>query len=211
MNSNWMMEEKMIRFIKGELEETTDNTVILENNGIGFEIFVPENVMAQMPQIGSEVKIHTYFHVREDAMQLFGFLTKSDLRMFELLITVNGIGPKGALGILSIFSADELRMSIFAGDAKTISKAPGIGKKTAEKLILELKDKIKFEDSIQSYANLSSKTDKDIQTMARADAIEALVALGYSQTESVKAVQGVVFENNMDSETVLKEALKKML
>ena len=112
---------------------------------------------------------------------------------------------------MSIFSADELRMSIFAGDAKTISKAPGIGKKTAEKLILELKDKIKFEDSIQSYANLSSKTDKDIQTMARADAIEALVALGYSQTESVKAVQGVVFENNMDSETVLKEALKKML
>ena len=81
MNSNWMMEEKMIRFIKGELEETTDNTVILENNGIGFEIFVPENVMAQMPQIGSEVKIHTYFHVREDAMQLFGFLTKSDLRL----------------------------------------------------------------------------------------------------------------------------------
>lgn len=205
------MEEKMIRFVKGLLEETTDNTVILENNGIGFEIFVPENVMAQMPQVGSEVKIHTYFHIREDVMQLFGFLTKSDLRMFELLITVNGIGPKGALGILSVFSADELRMSIFAGDAKTISKAPGIGKKTAEKLILELKDKIKFEDSIQAYANLSSESDQNSQAIARTDAIEALVALGYSKTASVKAVQSIVFENDMDSEMVLKEALKKML
>lgn len=201
----------MIRFVKGLLEETTDNTVILENNGIGFEIFVPENVMAQMPQVGSEVKIHTYFHIREDVMQLFGFLTKSDLRMFELLITVNGIGPKGALGILSVFSADELRMSIFAGDAKTISKAPGIGKKTAEKLILELKDKIKFEDSIQAYANLSSESDQNSQAIARTDAIEALVALGYSKTASVKAVQSIVFENDMDSEMVLKEALKKML
>lgn len=201
----------MIRFIKGILEETTDNTIILENNGIGFEVFVPENVMAQMPQTGSEIKIHTYFHVREEAMQLFGFLTKSDLRMFELLITVNGIGPKGALGILSVFSADELRMSIFAGDAKTISKAPGIGKKTAEKLILELKDKISFEDSIQSYANLSSGTDKNEQAIARTDAIEALVALGYSQTESVKVVQSIALESGMDSETILKEALKKML
>lgn len=201
----------MIRFIKGILEETTDNTIILENNGIGFEVFVPENVMAQMPQAGSEIKIHTYFHVREEAMQLFGFLTKSDLRMFELLITVNGIGPKGALGILSVFSADELRMSIFAGDAKTISKAPGIGKKTAEKLILELKDKISFEDSIQSYGNLSSGTDKNEQAIAKTDAIEALVALGYSQTESVKVVQSIALESGMDSETILKEALKKML
>lgn len=201
----------MIRFIKGILEETTDNTIILENNGIGFEVFVPKNVMAQMPQAGSEIKIHTYFHVREEAMQLFGFLTKSDLRMFELLITVNGIGPKGALGILSVFSADELRMSIFAGDAKTISKAPGIGKKTAEKLILELKDKISFEDSIQFYGNLSSGTDKNEQAIAKTDAIEALVALGYSQTESVKVVQSIALESGMDSETILKEALKKML
>lgn len=201
----------MIRFIKGVLEETTDNTIIVENNGIGFETFVSESVLAQMPPIGSEIKIHTYFHVREDIMQLYGFLTKSDLRMFELLITVNGIGPKGALGILSVLSADELRMSIFAGDAKTISKSPGIGKKTAEKLILELKDKVKFEDSIQSYANLSSRSDKEAQSMARTDAIEALVALGYSRTESVKAVQSVVFESGMDAEAVLKEALKKML
>lgn len=202
----------MIRFIKGILEETTEHTIILENNGIGYEVFVPGNVLAQMPPVGSEIKMHTYFHVREDAMQLFGFLTKQDLRMFELLITVNGIGPKGALGILSVLSADELRMSIFAGDAKTISKAPGIGKKTAEKLILELKDKITFEDSIQSYANLSSgaAASKE-QSTARTDAIEALVALGYSQTESVKAVQSVDFDGAMDSEAVLKEALKKML
>lgn len=201
----------MIRFIKGVLEETTDHTIILENNGIGFEVFVPGDVLAQMPPAGSEIKIHTYFHVREDAMQLFGFLTKQDLRMFELLITVNGIGPKGALGILSVLSADELRMSIYAGDAKTIAKAPGIGKKTAEKLILELKDKISFEDSIQSYANLSSETAGREQSTARTDAIEALVALGYSQTESVKAVQSVALDGAMDSEAVLKEALKKML
>lgn len=201
----------MIRFVKGILEEKTDSKIIIDNNGLGFEVFVPGSVLAQMPPVGKEVKVYTYFHVREELMQLYGFLSKLDLKMFELLITVNGIGPKGALGILSVFSADELRMSIFAGDAKSISKAPGIGKKTAEKMILELKDKIDFADSIESYANLNTRDTSIELSNARTDAIEALVALGYSQTESVKVVQGIEVTEDTDSEAILKEALKKLL
>ena len=122
----------MISFIRGLVADTTENAVILENNGIGYEIFMTGSSIEQVSRIDGEVKIHTYFQVREDAMQLYGFATRDDLRVFKLLLGVNGIGPKAGLGILSALSADDLRFAVLADDAAAIAKAPGIGKKTAQ-------------------------------------------------------------------------------
>lgn len=200
----------MIAYVKGTIEEVGTDYVVLDYQGMGYRILVPQNVPNQLPAQGEEIKLHTHFHVREDAMQLFGFLTKGDLEMFRLLITVSGIGPKGALGILSVLSANDLKFAILAGDAKTISLAPGIGKKTAEKTVLELKDKVKLEDAFEEKLKETEKVDgKDLQGV-RQDAVEALVALGYSQTEALKAVREIDITPDMDAEQVLKLGLKKL-
>ena len=184
----------MISFIRGLVADTTENAVILENNGIGYEIFMTGSSIEQVSRIDGEVKIHTYFQVREDAMQLYGFLSKDDLEMFRLLLNVNGIGPKAALGVLAGLTADELRFAVLSDDIKTISKTPGIGKKTAQKLILELKDKLKLEDAFekklaheQEAASVSGFLIHD----GRQEAAEALIALGYSSTDAMKAVRKV--------------------
>ena len=150
----------MIAYIKGVLEDIGVGSVVVDNNGVGYEISVPDNLVNELPAIGNEVKIYTYLHVREDVMQLFGFLEKSDVEMFCLLITVSGIGPKGALGILSVLTSEDLKFAILAGDAKTISSAPGIGKKTAEKTILELKDKVKLEDAFEAKLEKTQKKEQ---------------------------------------------------
>ena len=131
----------MIAYLKGEIVEILEDRVILEAGNIGYNLFMPMAGVDAILHVGDETKTYTYLNVREDAMQLYGFLTKDDLNVFKLLLGVNGIGPKAALGVLSGLSADELRFAVLADDVKTISKAPGIGKKTAQKLILELKDK----------------------------------------------------------------------
>ena len=146
----------MISFIKGKLVHIYENVIIVENNGIGYEIFVPVSVIGNMPLVGSEVMIYTYMHVREDALQLFGFLDRDTLEIFKLLITVSGIGPKGAIGVLGTLSADDIRYAVMAEDAKTIAKAPGIGAKTASKVVIELKDKLKMRDVAE---NISSEID----------------------------------------------------
>ena len=128
----------MIAYIKGRIAEILEDRVILEAGAIGYNIFMPMASAEAVLRKGDEVKLHTYLNVREDAMQLFGFLTRDDLNTFKLLLGVNGIGPKAALGVLSGLTADELRFAVLADDVKTISRAPGIGKKTAQKLILEL-------------------------------------------------------------------------
>ena len=200
----------MIAYIKGSLEDVTQGKVVIEQNGMGYEIQVPANLPEQLPSIGSELKLHTYLHVREDAMQLFGFITKGDLEMFQLLITVSGIGPKGALGILSVLSAEDLRFAILAGDVKAISSAPGIGKKTAEKTVLELRDKVKLEDAFEQKLNNTVQKTANTSQKAQQEAIEALVALGYSQTEALKAVRKVKITEDMNTETVLKLGLKQL-
>ena len=129
----------MIAFVRGTAVDMTENSVIVETGGIGYEIYMTGTDLSQI-HMGEEVKIHTYFNVREDAMQLYGFRSKDDLQMFKLLLGVNGVGPKAAVGVLAGITADELRFAILSDDVKTLSKAPGIGKKTAQKLILELKD-----------------------------------------------------------------------
>ena len=201
----------MISFIKGILEEKREDSLVVENQGIGYEILVPATVLDEMPSTGNDVKIYTYMHVREDDLKLFGFLSKEDLTMFNMLIKVNGIGPKGALGILSVMTSDELRFAILADDAKAIAKAPGIGAKTAGKLILELKDKCDWQEMIQQSLSVTQKQEeKTGVSMAGKEAVEALTALGYSASEAQTAVKKVAITEGMTSEDVLKGALKHL-
>lgn len=203
----------MIAFIQGELCEVGQDTIIVACQDIGYEIQVPVSVAQSLPNPGNRVKIYTYTYVREDALGLFGFLTKDDLTVFKLLITVNGVGPKAALAILSSMTADELRFAILAEDAKAISKAPGIGPKTAKRMIIELKDKLDLESMIDNHGDSSTYAPGNAEAAAsvRDEVIMALTALGYSNTEAVRAVRAVSGADEMDSETLLKQALKKIM
>lgn len=200
----------MVSYVIGELTEIFDDTIVVENNGMGYNIKVPASLLSRMPRVGSSVKIYTYLYVREDAMNLYGFLTRDDLEVFKLLITVNGIGPKGALGILSTIAPDDLRFAVLSDDAKLISSAPGIGAKTAQKLIIELKDKLDLAAAFEKKLENSSETDKLISG-GKEDAVQALVALGYGSGEALKAVSQLQDISDMDSESILKQALKKLL
>lgn len=203
----------MIGYLRGEIADITEELLVLEVGGIGYNIKISANTAQLLHGRGEDVKIYTHLSVREDAMQLYGFLTKDDLDFFRLLIGVNGIGPKGGQAILSAIRPDDLRFAILSGDAKTISKAPGIGAKTAQRIILDLKDKISLEDAFeQKLANeaMNEKIGESQSMGSRKEAIEALVALGYSNTDALKAVKSVELTENMDSETILKQALKKM-
>ncbi len=208
----------MIAYIKGEVAEITEDNLVLEANRIGYNIRISTGTAGRLPAVGEEVKIYTYTYVREDAFLLYGFLTKDDLEIFKKLITVNGIGPKGGLAILSVMTADDLRFAILAGDAKAIAKAPGVGAKTAERVILDLRDKVSIEDSlINREAALKEgkaaggQAGTDAAAVARQEAAEALTALGYSATEALKAVKQVEIGADTDAEDILKQALKKML
>ena len=203
----------MIAFIQGELCEVGQDTIIVACQGIGYEIQVPVSVAQSLPDPGNRVKIYTYTYVREDALGLFGFLTRDDLTVFKLLITVNGVGPKAALAILSSMTADELRFAILAEDAKAISKAPGIGPKIAKRMIIELKDKLDLESMIDNHGDSSTYAAGNAEAAAsvRDEVIMALTALGYSNTEAVRAVRAVSGADEMDSEALLKQALKKIM
>lgn len=202
----------MITYIRGELVAVEEDKAIVDVNGVGYGIFMPGTAMNYLPPIGEEVKLHTYMNVREDAMQLFGFLTRDDLKVFKLVIGVSGIGPKGGLSILSKLSPDELRFAVMANDAKAISAAPGIGKKTAEKLIIELKDKLSIEDVLDKGTDDSAvSVSAGAANGAQAEAIQALVALGYSNTEAVKAVKKVQIDETTSVEDILKAALRFMM
>ena len=200
----------MIAFVRGTAVDMTENSVIVEAGGIGYEIYMTGTDLSRI-HMGEEVKIHTYFNVREDAMQLYGFRSKDDLQMFKLLRGVNGVGPKAAVGVLAGITADELRFAILSDDVKTLSKAPGIGKKTAQKLILELKDKMKLEDAFE--LKLAHEQEKAVAGLGeisdgRQEAVEALVALGYSSTDALRAVRKVTDVAPDDVEGLLKAALK---
>ena len=203
----------MIAFIQGELCDAGQDTIVVACQGIGYEIQIPVSVAQALPDPGNVVKIYTYTYVREDALGLFGFLTKDDLKIFKLLITVNGVGPKAALAILSAMTADELRFAILAEDAKAIAKAPGIGPKTAKRMIIELKDKLNLESMIEGHgdAEMSPSGSGDAAANVRDEVIMALTALGYGNTEAVRAVRAVSGADEMDSETLLKQALKKIM
>lgn len=201
----------MYAYIKGILTEITEDAIIIENQGIGYEIAVPGQVLDYLPSVGEEVKIYTYHYVREDAILLYGFLTKEDVRIFKMLIGVSGIGPKGALAILSVLSTDDLRFAILGDDAKAIAKAPGVGAKTAQRVIIELKDKLSLEDAFeQKLANQAQKAELNPAIGVKNEAILALTSLGYSQSEALKVLQGIEISPDDQVEDVLKMALKQM-
>ena len=201
----------MYAYIKGILAEITEDAIIVENQGIGYEIAVPGQVFDYLPSVGEEVKIYTYHYVREDAILLYGFLTKEDVRIFKMLIGVSGIGPKGALAILSVLSTDDLRFAILGDDAKAIAKAPGVGAKTAQRVIIELKDKLSLEDAFeQKLANQAQKAELNPAVGVKNEAILALTSLGYSQSEALKVLQGIEISPDDQLEDVLKMALKQM-
>lgn len=200
----------MISYIKGELVDVTDEgTVVVETGDIGYNVMVPASLLSELPAIGCEVKLYTYLHVREDAMQLYGFFSRDERRVFKLVLGVSGIGPKGALGILGTISPDDLRFAVLSDDVKAISKAPGIGTKTAQKLIIELKDKLSLEEAFElksahvAEAAAAANDSKD-------ETVQALVALGYSPAESLKAVKQIDWTEDMTVEAALKLALKKL-
>lgn len=205
----------MYAYIRGTLEEITEDGVIVESGGIGYNIRVSATTADLLPGIGSEVKIYTYTLVREDAFMLYGFLTRDDLEIFKKLITVSGIGPKGGLAILSVMSADALRFAVMAADAKAIARAPGIGAKTAERVILELRDKISLEDTLRGLGSPADSTGqaaggRNGDNLMKREAIEALVALGYSASDATAAVKKVEVGEDATSERILKLALKHM-
>ena len=200
----------MISYIKGELTEVSETSIVVEtSSGIGMNIIVPQTVIDKMPSWGRMVKIHTYLNVKEDSMTLYGFINREDVDIFRLLITVNGIGPKGALAILSTITPDDLRFAVLSDDVKAISRAPGIGAKTAQRMIIELKDKLKLEEAFE--IRLSHEEDGELPAGdARNDTVQALVALGYGRSEAARAVNMVDGADSMDSEQLIKAALKKL-
>ena len=202
----------MIAYLNGRVADISEENLVIEVAHIGYNVRVPASVTALLPPVGEEVRIYTYMSVREDAVALYGFLTKDDLEMYKQLITVSGVGPKEGLAILSALSADELRMAVISQDAKAIAKAQGIGAKTAQRIILELKDKISLEDTVFMKDSVSDAAvipaSGDIGR-AKAEAVEALTALGYSSSDALRAVKAVE-QDDMDVEALLKAALKKM-
>ena len=207
-----MMEKEadsVISYIKGILTEKEEDRVTVEAGQVGFMIQVPLSVLEKLPPLGSEVRIYTYMQVREDDISLFGFLDRSDLRMFRDLLGVSGVGPKGALAILGALDPGVLRSAIFLADDKAIARAPGIGIKTAKRIVLELKDKVKQEDilDIPAQDTAGEAADPEAPSAAR-EAIQALVALGYSTAEASRAVGRVEVAPDMDSEAVLKASLR---
>jgi len=205
----------MIAYIRGVLSyvEPEESLVVLETGGIGYQMLLSGRDLDLLPQIGEEIKLYTYLQVREDGLQLYGFFTGEDRKLFQMLIGVSGIGPKGALGILTVLSADDLRFAVLAEDAKSIAKAPGIGLKIAQKLILELKDKLNLTEAFEAKLKKNewiSQASRTELTDARQEAVEALTALGYSAADALKAVRQTEVTEDMSVEGILKAALKHM-
>ncbi len=202
----------MIQYIRGELASVESDRIVVDVGGVGYGIFMSPDTFALLPPLGEEVKIYTYLNVKEDALQLFGFLTRDDLEIFRLLIGVSGVGPKAGQAVLSELSANDLRFAVLSEDVKAIASAPGIGKKTAEKIILELKDKLNVEDALESSSEGSSAfhAADSVEQSIVSDAVEALVSLGYGNTDALKAVQSVTITEDMTSNELLKQALKAL-
>ena len=198
----------MIRYIKGIIYHQMDSSIIVENSsGIGFNIMIPSGSSFYKLTDGEEVKVHTSMIVKEDDISLYGFSDREELELFELLITVSGIGAKGAMSIMSVLSPNALKLAIASGDSKSISKANGVGKKTAERIIIDLKDKLGSFDETELDANIDDKIFVNDDT--RSEAKIALISLGYSQQEAENAISKIKGEN-LSIEDYIKLALKQM-
>ena len=201
----------MYAYFIGRITYMTADSVVLEVNNIGYNIKVSAQTIQNLGHLSGEVKLYTYTYVKEDALGLFGFLTREELELFKMMLTVNGIGPKGALSILSTLSVDTLRFVILSGDAKSIAKSPGVGAKSAERLIIDLKDKINAEDVFTLNSSESNAAVVTQELPAKKEAIEALTVLGYSATDALKAVNQITCTEDTTVEEILKQALKVIM
>ena len=201
----------MFSYIKGTLEYKGEDYIVIENGNIGYEIKTSGSVINRLSQMHERVTVYTYLYVREDEMTLYGFLKKDELSIFKLLISISGVGPKAALSVLTALNVEELHMAVLSEDSKAISKANGIGSKTAQRIIIELKDKLKLEDI---YGELPFEspdvnvTDSDMDAVK--EAAMALTSLGYSNAEALRAIKKVENYKVMNVEELLKAALKRI-
>ena len=199
----------MIYYVKGILTEYTEEGVVLEAGGVGYQILLPPSLMAELPSTGEEVKLYTYYQVGEEAQRLYGFKDRDSRSLFLQIIKVSGIGPKLAVSVLGTLGVDELRLAVVSGDVKAISQAPGMGKKTAEKLILELKDKIDM-TSLISPGDAKAGSAPVIVSDAFSEAVAALQALGYSSSEALKTVRSLEAEEDWTVDDILQAAFRKL-
>lgn len=199
----------MIGFIRGSLAEKGDGYIIVDVNGVGYEIFVPANSRAYLSSEGSEVMVYTAMTVREDDVSLYGFMRKGELDAFRKLITVSGVGAKAAVSVLSAFSLEQLQQAIVFEDVKTLTKANGIGKKTAERIVLELKDKFSTEEWISASDTEESSDRGQILSDGRSEAVSALISLGYTRGEASGALASIT-DNDLTAEEYIKRALKNL-
>lgn len=195
----------MYYYIKGTLVQKSDNYIVVDTNGVGYMIYTSQNSMENTGEVGKKITIYTYLHVREDVMDLFGFTTIEEKNMFMQLISVSGVGPKAALSILSVTTPAKFAVAVITNDVKTITKASGVGPKMAQRVILELKDKMKTDEL---EIDLEDEND-DILSDNRSEAISALVVLGYSLNDAQKAVKGI--DGTLSVEEIIKKALAGLL
>lgn len=193
----------MYAYIKGSLEEKTKDSIVIEANGVGYKIFISEQTMTKLGELGETTKIYTHYHVREDNISLYGFLSNEELKMFELLLQVSGVGAKTAIIALSNITPSEFAMAIIANDIKTLTKIPGIGNKSAQRIVLELKDKLKTEEAISK----DNKNKIIIDNENTDEAIQALQILGYNKNEITKTLDKIEIRG-LSTEEIIKQALK---
>ncbi|MBR4708204.1 MAG: Holliday junction branch migration protein RuvA [Pseudobutyrivibrio sp.] len=199
----------MFAYIRGTLTDIDESTIIIENNGIGYGISTSMNTIRQLPALGSEVKLNTKLIPKEDSLTLYGFYDKEELKMFELLLCVSGIGPKGALAILSTMTVSDIQFAVAGGDSKAFAAAPGVGKKTAERVIIDLKDKVDLVGAFE--AKISAGVSKATPvTSVKEEVLEALVALGYSPSNAARALDKMTITESTSTETLLSDTLKQM-
>ena len=197
----------MYAYIYGEIINKEPENLVVECNHIGYNIHIAPGMLPKFPAVGQMARIYTYTSVREDAFWLYGFTSKDELSMFKLLITVSGIGPKAAMGILSVMDVDTIRLAVISQDSKMIAKAPGVGAKSASRIVLELKDKIRPEDVIGKPVD---DEESSVIGTLRQEATEALVALGYTVSDAYKVLQKLKITEETRVEDVIKMALRQI-
>lgn len=196
----------MFAYIKGSLEQKSNNYVVIDVGGIGYKIFMATKAIETLGEIGKVVKVHTHYYVREDNISLYGFNTNEELRMFELLLEVSGIGAKSAIAMLSEISPSSFALAVISDDISQLVKIPGIGKKTAARIVLELKDKLKTEEAITKTEEVKLSITNEEET---SEAIAALQVLGYTKREIEKALENVDTKN-LQLEEIIKQGLKNL-
>lgn len=201
----------MLAYITGTLEDIQEDSVVIDNQGMGYRIYVTGMDLGMLPAMGEQIRLYLHMAIREDDISLYGFTSRDALHLFQLLISVSGIGPKAGLAILSVLSVTDVQMAILSGDVKALTKANGVGTKGAQRVIMELKDRMDLESMLTTKQSHTREETGNTDTDAVTAAAMALTSLGYSQLEAMQAIRRVEHSEGMGEEELLKAALKKMV